>query len=287
MFDPKTNKYPYPEQTDVHYLNVKKNDGTVFDSNYPYIDESKKFLRKKAFTRFLLRLVVFPVARVRLGLRIKGRENLKKHKEELKKGVISVSNHVHMWDYIAVMRGICPFKPYVLVWAPNIRGENGKMMRSVGGVPIPDEDYHGLRAQTEAVGKMLDAGGWLHIYPEGSMWEYYRPIRPFKVGAAYLACRTGKPVLPLAFTYRRPGWLRRKVFHQIALFTLNIGQPLYADESLPRREKEKDLTERCHEAVCALARLTPEERLYEPLFNDSKRVDYYTETYGVGYKGSW
>ena len=154
-------------------------------------------------------------------------------------------------------------------------------------MPIPDEDYHGLHAQTEAIGRMLGEGGWLHIYPEGSMWEYYRPIRPFKAGAANLACRFEKPVLPMAFTYRRPGWLRRKIFHQIALFTLNIGEPIYPNASLPRREREKDLTERCHEAVCALAQLTPEERLYEPLYNDSKRVDYYTDVYGVGYKGSW
>ena len=25
MFDPKTDKYPYPEQTDKHYLKIKKN----------------------------------------------------------------------------------------------------------------------------------------------------------------------------------------------------------------------------------------------------------------------
>ena len=37
-FDPKTNKFPYTELTDKHYLQVKKNNGLVFDENYPYID---------------------------------------------------------------------------------------------------------------------------------------------------------------------------------------------------------------------------------------------------------
>ena len=32
-FDPRTNKFPYPIDTDKHYLVVKKNDGTVFDEN--------------------------------------------------------------------------------------------------------------------------------------------------------------------------------------------------------------------------------------------------------------
>ena len=82
MFDPQTNRFPYPLATDTHYLEVKKNDGTVFDKDYPYVDNSKKAKRKRAFTRFLLYTVVFPLARVRLGLKIEGRQNLKKHKEE-------------------------------------------------------------------------------------------------------------------------------------------------------------------------------------------------------------
>ena len=46
-FDPKVTKYPYTEYTDQHYLVVKKNDGTVFDKNYPYIDRSRRFLFKQ------------------------------------------------------------------------------------------------------------------------------------------------------------------------------------------------------------------------------------------------
>ena len=30
FYDPKTNRYPYPEDTDKHYLHVKKDDGVVF-----------------------------------------------------------------------------------------------------------------------------------------------------------------------------------------------------------------------------------------------------------------
>ena len=40
-FDPKTKKYPYPNITDQHYLEIKKNDGTIFDAHYPYFDKSK------------------------------------------------------------------------------------------------------------------------------------------------------------------------------------------------------------------------------------------------------
>ena len=132
----------------------------------------------------------------------------------------------------------------------------------------------------EAIGKVLD-GGMLHFYPEGAMWEFYRPIRPFKEGAAQIAIRFDKPIIPMAFSYRRPGWIRRKVFGQLALFDLNIGEPLFADASLPRRERVKDLTERCHAAVRELAGISTEENLYPAIFDDSKRIDYYTDKYGV------
>lgn len=286
MFDPKTNRFPYPEETDRHYLEVKRDRGLIFDRDYPYVDRRPLFRFKQALVRLLLYLIVFPAARIRLGLRVEGRENLKKHRDVLKQGVVSCCNHVHMWDYIAIMYGVRPRRTNIMVWAPNINGENGAMMRMVGGIPVPEGDVGGTKAYLRAVHDLLDAGGWLHVYAEGSMWEYYAPVRPFKKGAASLAVRNGKPLLPLAFSYREPGRLRR-AFGQIARFTLHIGEPLFADESLPERERANELTARAHAAVCRLAGLDPETNLYPPVFDGTcRRVDYYTTTYGVGYKGS-
>ena len=287
MFDPKTNKFPYTEQTDKHYLEVHMDRGIKFDTAYPYVDRSRGMRFKRTLTRALLYAVVWPVASVRLGLRVKGRENLRKHKEVLKQGAVSCANHVHMWDYIAVMKGVRPHKTSILVWAPNINGENGTIIRLVGGIPIPGNDLAATREYIKQVSEYLESGGWLHIYPEGSMWEYYAPIRPFKAGAAFFACKCSKPVLPMAFSYREPGWIRKHIFHQIACYTLNIGEPLFPDSKLAGREQREELTTRCHDAVCRLAGIDPEKNLYPPIFDDSKRVDYYTTEYGVGYKGSW
>lgn len=287
MFDPKTCKFPYPEKTDQHYLEIHKDRGLVFDASYPYIDKSFWFRFKQNMTRVLLNVIVFPVATIRLGLKIEGRENLRKHKDILDKGVVSVCNHVHMWDYIAVMKAVRPVRPHLLAWAPNINGENGTIIRLVGGIPIPEDNIAGQKAQLKAIKEMLGSGGWLHIYAEGSMWEYYAPIRPFKRGAAYIAVSSGKPVMPLGISYRKPGFIRRKIFSQTALLTLHIGEPIFPDTSLKPKEQERDLTSRSHDAVCSLAGIPPEENLYEPVFNDSRRIDYYTSEYGAGYRGSW
>ncbi len=286
VFDPQTNKFPYTEYTDEHYLKIKKNNGAILDKDYPYIDKSKGFLFKKFLIRVLTVIVVFPLARIRMGLRIEGRKNLKKHKDVIKKGVVSCCNHVHMWDFIGIMRAVTPKKPYVLVWGNNVRSENAFLVRMVGGIPVPEDDLQATVKYYTEVKHMLDEGGWLHIYPEGSMWEYYQPIRPFKHGAAYLATRLNKPILPLAYSYRKPGWIRRKIFGQIALFTIHVGEPIFADESLPKDEQEKDLIIRSHDAICQLAGIDPSKNIYPPIFDHSKRIDYYTDKYGVGYKGS-
>ena len=277
IYDPKPTKYPFPEDTSAHYIKLKKNDGAVFDSSYPYIDKTPSFLFRQKLTRILLYLVVFPVARIRLGLRIRGKKNLKLHKDELKNGVVSCSNHVHFWDYIAIMCAVKPRKPYVLTWPYNIRGENKKLIRLVGGIPIPENDPHAAAVLNRSLYELMEENGWVHVYSEGSMWEYYCPIRPFKDGTAYIACKSCRPILPMAFSYRRPGLIRRKIFRQTALLTLRIGEPLYKNETLPRNEQKADLTKRSHDAVCLLAGIDPEKNVYPPLYDDSKRIDYYEE----------
>ena len=286
MFDPKTNRYPYPEITDRHYLVIRKDRGFVFDTSYPYIDRTKWFRFRQNLVRLLLNVIVFPLTSIRLGLKVEGRENIKKYRSDLENGAISVCNHVHMWDYLAVMKTIRPFRPNLLSWAKNINGENGTLIRLVGGIPIPEDSVAAQKVFLKEIGNLLNGHGWLHIYAEGSMWEYYMPIRPFKRGAALIAVTNNKPILPMGFSYREPGPIRRKLFRQTALFTLHIGEPLYPDMSLRPKEREKDLTVRAHNAVCSLVGIDPAENIYEPEFNDSRRIDYYTDTYGVGYRGS-
>lgn len=288
-FDPKTNRYPYPVDTDKHYLEVKKNRGIVFDEKYPYVDHSFGFRFRQWLIRILLYVVVFPLDWIRLGLKTKNRKNLRRYKSIIKQGVISVSNHIHMWDYITLLRTIRPIKPNVLVWAPNVNGENGPLIRLTGGIPIPEKNMRGTATYFKAVEKLLTVdGGWLHIYPEGSMWEYYAPIRPFKRGPAYFAVKFNKPIIPLAYSYRKPSWFRKKIMKQLAKVTVNVGEPIFPDYDIKDlQEREMELTKRVHQRVCELAGINPKDNPYPAIFDNSKRVDYYTSEYGVGYKGSW
>lgn len=286
-YDPKTNEFPYTLNTDGHYLEVKKNKGIVFDEKYPYIDKSKGFRFKQWWVRLLLNILVFPLCYIRLGLKVVGRDILRKNKKLIKEGMISISNHVHMWDFIAIMAALNPIKPNILSWDKNINGENGTVIRMVGGIPIPVDNFSGTREYLRAVKKLLtEDHGWLHISAEGSMWEYYRPIRPFKKGAFSFACKYNKPIIPLSFSYRKPGFIRRVIFKQKAVFTLRIGEPIFVNQELNKDEQLTDITIRAHEAICRLANIDPKDNIYGPIFDNSQRIDYYTDTYGVNYKGS-
>ena len=272
MFVPNTDRYSFPEDTSGHYLEVKMDRGIVFDKNYPYVDYSKGFAFKRFWVRLFLRLIVFPMAKIRLGIRIKGKNNLKRYKDLLSNGAVTIANHVHMWDYICVMKALHNFKwTYLLSWDKNVNGESGPLVRMVGGIPIPENDLEAQVAFNKAIKKLLEEKNFLHIYAEGSMWEYYTPIRPFKRGAASIAVKNNVPILPMAFSYRKPNWIRRKIFKQLALFQLKIGEPLLPNPELEKTAQIDDLTIRAHEAVNYLAGF--EKSVYPPLYDHSKKID--------------
>ena len=274
-FDPKPTKYPFPKDTSKHYIKIDEKYKINFDDKYPYIDKRKSFVFKQKFILFLLRTLAMPLSRIRLGLKIKGRKNIKENKELIKKGIISCSNHVHFWDYISILDGIRPYKPYYLVWDKNIRDKkNSKIIRLTKGIPIPDNIY-GTKKFISVINDYLKNGGFLHIYPEGSMWEFYAPIRPLKRGIAHFAIVNDKPILPMAYSYRKPNWIRRHIFRQLACFTLNIGKPIFVNKELKEELQEDDLLTRCHKEMCILTNIDPNKNIYGPIYNNSTRVDYY------------
>lgn len=278
-FNPIATEYPYTEYTDGHYLKITKDNGQVFDTSYNYVDTSFSYRFKRFWVRFLLIVLVFPLMKIRLGLKIKGRENLKKNGEILKGGAITVSNHVHLWDYIAIMKALRPKWPMLLAWKKNLNGQDAALVRLVGGIPIP-EGVAAFRKFNSEVENYISNSGYLHIYPEGSMWEYYEYVRPFKRGAFHYSVKLNKPVIPMAFSYRRPGGPLKKF--RKACFTLEIGEPLLPDPQLKYAEAVEELAVRCHKAVTALAGLSPEENLYESLYDHSRKKPRPFEKEGNG-----
>ena len=77
--------YTYPERSDEHMLTLNSTREIKLDKNYEYLPHGVWFKIERAFVATLLHLIVFPITRLTHGLRIYGRENLKKHKKESRK----------------------------------------------------------------------------------------------------------------------------------------------------------------------------------------------------------
>ena len=286
-YDPKPTQFPFPEDTSTHYLPVPIKVHTVFDENYPYVDRSKGFKFKRFWFNFVLRVLVFLIVRIRLNLRINGKKNLKTHKKLLKNGCVTVCNHIHMWDFLGIMTATNNTHFGILAWPTNILGPNRKMIRMIGGIPVPDTNLKAYKKWHNDVMDLLNDGKWLHVYAEGSMWEFYKPIRPLKDGGFRFAIEANKPVLPMAYSYRENGWIRKKIFKSPASLTLNIGEPMFAPDIPDKKLQRETFMKQVHAKMCELADIDPKENIYEPIYNNSKRIDYYTDKYGEGYKTSW
>ena len=137
--------YRYPDQPDEHMIEVKHLRDVNVDKDYPYLQKSFWFKCQRVFLWIVLRVLMFWLIRITHGLRIYGRENLKKHKEVLKDGTITISNHICMWDFICVMKAVRPRLMYFPAWKTNLEGPNGPLIRMAGGIPIPTDSFSAMK----------------------------------------------------------------------------------------------------------------------------------------------
>jgi 1-acyl-sn-glycerol-3-phosphate acyltransferase len=248
----------YPEKPDEH-LGPVPDSSFALDKDYPFLDTSWGFRFKSALLYFGIFTLVFAVSPIRFGLKIEGRRNLRKNKEFLRKGALTVSNHVHRWDLLFVLQAIRYRRLYFPAWKENLSGPDRGLIRLAGGIPVPTE-LHLFKFFSRAFEELHKRKKWIHVFPESANWPYYRPIRPFKKGMFTLAWEYGIPILPLAFSYRKPrglyallNALRKR---PLPMITLRIGEPIMSDLSLSRKEAVKRLRETCHRAVVDLAGIT-------------------------------
>ncbi|MDR2633367.1 MAG: 1-acyl-sn-glycerol-3-phosphate acyltransferase [Treponema sp.] len=242
----------YPQDPEDHLIPVPQEVEVSIDEHYPFIDKSLGFRIKSALLYLGIFTLVFIVCPLRFGLRIEGRDKLKKHRALFRKGALTVSNHILRWDFLCILQAVRFRRLYFPAWKENITGPDRKLIRWAGGIPVPT-DIHVIKYFNQAFDELHRRRKWFHVFPEGSNWPYYQPIRPFKKGMFTMAYRYQIPVIPMAFSYRRPGGLYKLFKKNYPLITLRIGDPLVPDLSLPRKEAVSLLREQCHKRIVELA----------------------------------
>lgn len=265
--------FDYPDQCDAHMLKVKHRRDVVLDEDYPYLQKSFWFKCKRMGYRLIQRLIISWLLLITHGLKIHGRKNLKLHKDALKNGAITVSNHVFMWDYLCVLKAIRPHLAYFPAWKTNMEGGFAGMIRLSGGIPIPDGNIHAMIKFNQAIEEVLQSGKWLHFYPEGSLWFYYPDIRPLKKAVFQYAVKFNKPVLPITMSFRPRRGLA-KLFGKKPLVDLHVGEPLFPDKSLSPAEACEKLRAETYHIMQVMNGINPGD----PTYNTDQDPRHYKKT---------
>lgn len=233
----------------------------AIDDKYPYLNDSvgykfNLFLGYYVFLHLLLRIKL----RVQMGLRIRGREVLKKHKEGLKNGAITIANHVYRLDCPCVLIAVNrTHNTRIPMFAPNFRTKDGYFMGIAGGIPIPEAEagMSAMKKFNEAFDEFHRRGWWFHIFPEACRWDMYKPLRPFQKGAFTMSYKYDKPLLPCVITYReRKGIFRLFGPKELPLLTVTIGEPIYPDTTQARKTEVERLRNVAHAQMQQMAGIT-------------------------------
>ncbi|MDR1543767.1 MAG: 1-acyl-sn-glycerol-3-phosphate acyltransferase [Prevotellaceae bacterium] len=259
-------EYPVNEP-DKHILGddtIEKD--TSIDEHYPFIDKSFKYRFHSTWLYYFLACCcAFPLQLVKFGLKIEGKEHLHKNKKLFKNGAITISNHVLRWDFVCVLQALRPKRPYVIVWKNLMFGKDKWLVKHIRGIPIPETKGANI-AFMRALDSLHQKKKWLHVFPESANWHYFQPIRPFKSGAFVFAHKFQVPIIPMAFSYRKPTGFFKFIGIKSPLITLHIGEPLFADRTLDRKTAINRLLHQSHEAMCKLAGI--EKNMYPATFEE-------------------
>lgn len=147
---------------------------------------------RRRLLRGMLRQLINAAFLLLADLEIQGQENVPGGGP-----LILVANHFSFIDPVAMIRAT----PWPLEFLAGFRMPNAppivRIFPRLWGV-FPVHRGSVSRTALRSAEAILVQGGTLGVFPEGGNWaQVLRPARP---GAAYLAARTGSPILPMAFT---------------------------------------------------------------------------------------
>ena len=177
--------------------------------------------------------VLFPLVSVVYSIEVRGRANFPRAKEPC----LIISNHNMHMDQTMLLRAMPRgFRQRVAI-AAAASDIFGNRVRGFGSALLGNafpfaKEGSGVRESLEYVGKMLDEGWNVLIFPEGKL-TVIGPMEPFKGGIGLLARESGVNVLPMRIDVLRPGFYEGKWFpHPRAKVRVNIGAPITVDPKM-------------------------------------------------------
>lgn len=176
----------------------------------------------KVIYTFLLKLLFKPT--------IYGKENIPKEGS-----IIFVGNHINALDPVMVMYSTDRTIHY-MAKQEIFKGLHGLIFKKIGLIPVNRSRSNPL-AVIEAE-KILNSGGAIGIFPEGTRNRTQNDLLPFKKGAVIIAQRTNSKIVPFAIRGKYK-FFRKNV-------VLEFGKPierLSEDKNEANDELKKEVLE--------------------------------------------
>ena len=209
--------------------------------------------------RFLIRILLNLIAR----FEIRGKENV-----PLTGGMILASNHIGILDILMVYFGIDRTDLFIPVAEKFERIGWIRWIAKYLNFLFVDRFNPDLKALRKMIALMED-GKCLVIAPEGTR-SLTGSLNEGKPGVAYLAARSGFPVIPIAIT----GTADKVVLENVkrlrkSYITLTAGRP-FVIPPLPNKDRDIVLQKYTDEIMCQMAALLPEQ--YRGYYKDFPRM---------------
>lgn len=244
---------------DDSFMHTETSRNLTISSDYEYVYKNPV---KRFFSDAFYYVIAVPflslLLKIKLGIKVKGRKNLKK----LKSGAIIIGNHSQPLDCLISAFSAFPKRNYIVSNkdAVNVKGLGKYFTKALGALPLPDEN-RGLVNLSNAIDQLVKKGKTVTIYPEAAIWPYHTKLRPLEAANFHYAVKSSVPVVPVCVTYRYAkgrNYLRKK-----PKVNVTISEPIYPDVSLAVKDAKTDLRDRTEAAMKAVIETPDNVALYE------------------------
>lgn len=118
------------------------------------------------------------------------------------------------------------------------------------------QEYERHEEIYEAFDTLHEKKAWIHVFPEECRWDNYKPLRPFRKGAFIFAYKYQTPIIPMVISYRERTGLYKYFAKNKPLYTITIGEPMYPNMEMPRKESVDEMRDRVHAKMVEMAGIT-------------------------------
>ena len=205
---------------------------------------------------WILKVVLTPLLRCLYRLDVRGTENIPAHGP-----VIVASNHQSFIDSIFIPLVVRRRVTFVAKAEYFENPRTSWFFRAVGQIPVKRGDGSTVDRMLASAREVLDAGGVLGIYPEGTRTPDGRLYRGH-TGVARLALVCRATVVPVALAgtaaIQPVGAMRPLIFRKVSV---RIGAPLTWSYCADETEHPAALRKVTNEVMAAIAAISGQERV--------------------------